>query len=311
MALQRSRAGQRPATGDLDRPGLLSLLLLLSAAAAAAPVEDTTAAGADPARPLLHVTATPRVLAAGGNKGIGDAVGLLYNDKLGRFELMWDSKAACGWGHVSTTDFLTFTDHGCAGPNRTGGPTMSGSVALRPGGAPPLAAVGWKGEIYLSAAADENLAWFTPPPGSLSKAQAAVGPSNCKYCPALPAGKRCLQSCSSSNLPTVNSSFINDPFLFTRKDEPRRMYLLTSGSMRDQNGPTGVPQSLLWASDDAPQFSAGSWNFISRFWSGSWETYGPRTSCVDTFPLGGKQVFLFSDCKFHRVRWFVGTLSPV
>ena len=38
-------------------------------------------------------------------------------------------------------------------------------------------------------------------------------------------------------------------------------------------------------------------------------------SCVDTFRLptadgrGEKQVFLFSDCKLHRDRWFVGELG--
>ena len=262
----------------------------------------------DPARPLLHVTVTPKVLAAGGNIDIGDAVGLVYNKKLARFEVMWDSKTACGWGHVSTTDFLTITDHGCAGPNRTDGPTMSGSIAFRPDGV-PLAAVGWKGDIFLSTANDEHIAWFSPPPSTLGVEQAAVGPSNCRFCPPLPIGLRCEQSCSTTKLANVNSSFINDPFLFARKEEPRRMYLLTSGSMGDQNGPTGVPQSLLWASDDAPGFKVGSWKFVSRFWSGNWEAHGPRTSCVDTFPLSGKQVFLFSDCKYHRVRWFVGRLT--
>ena len=263
----------------------------------------------DPARPLLHVTVTPKVLAAGGNIGIGDAVGLVHNEKLARFEVMWDSNAACGWGHVSTSDFLTFVDHGCAGPNRTGGPTMSGSIAFRPDGV-PLAAVGWKGDIFLSTADDERVAWFSPPPSALGMDQAAVGPSNCNFCPPLPIGKRCQQSCSTTKFANVNSSFINDPFLFARKEEPGRMYLLSSGSMRDQNGPTGVPQSLLWASDDAPGFlKVGSWKFVSRFWSGNWEAYGPRTSCVDTFALSGKQIFLFSDCKYHRVRWFVGKLT--
>eukprot|EP01043_Picozoa_sp_COSAG02_P022404 COSAG02_NODE_1164_length_14157_cov_2.925096_4_plen_384_part_00 len=292
------------------------LLLLLLCARAAETVDSTTGTSgsasatnnSDPARPLLHVTVTPKVLATGGSKGIGDAVGLVYNKKLARFEVMWDSKATCGWGHVSTTDFLTFVDHGCAGPNRTGGPTMSGSIVYRPDGV-PLAAVGWKGDIFLSTADNDSIVWLSPSPSALGVEQAAVGPSNCRFCPPLPIGKRCKQSCSTTKFANVNSSFINDPFLFARMEEPGRMYLLTSGSMCDQNGPTGVPQSLLWASDDAPQFKVGSWNFVSRFWSGNWEAYGPRTSCVDTFALSGKQVFLFSDCKYHRVRWFVGKLT--
>jgi hypothetical protein len=281
---------------------LLRLLLFFNAP------PGSSAGTGDPALPMLHVTTTPQVLAAGGSKDVGDAVGLVYNAQLARFELMWDSKSACGWGHVSTTDFLTFTDHGCAGPNRTGGPTMSGSIVYRPDGM-PLAAVGWLGDVFLSTSPGSQLEWFSPPPGSLSMAQAAVGPSNCRFCPALPVGKRCLESCSRSKFASINSSFINDPFLFARKEEPDRLYLLTSGSMRDQNGPTGVPQSLLWASDEGPRFQAGSWKFIQRFWSGNWEAYGPRTSCVDTFPLSGKQIFMFSDCKFHRVRWFVGSLT--
>lgn len=104
----------------------------------------------------------------------------------------------------------------------------------------------------------------------------------------------------------------NDPFLWS-EDNGNSFYLLTSGSRLDQNGPTGVPQALLWFSDDWPNFK--HWSYESRFWHGDYATYGPRTSCVDTFKLPTadgkvqKQVFLFSDCKLHRDRWFVGTMN--
>ena len=77
-------------------------------------------------RPLLHCTSP--------NSSLGDAVGLIYNRILRRYEVMWDSHSACGWGHASTTDFLSYTQRGCAGPDRSGGPTMSGSVAVRADG---------------------------------------------------------------------------------------------------------------------------------------------------------------------------------
>ena len=70
---------------------------------------------------------------------------------------------------------------------------------------------------------------------------------------------------------------MNDPFMWS-EDNGHSFYVLTSGSRSDQNGPTGVPQSLLWYSDDKPDYR--KWNFVSRFWHGDWETYGPRTSCA-------------------------------
>ena len=53
--------------------------------------------------------------------GANAAVGLVYNLALRRYEVMWDSSAECGWGHASTTDLITYQQHGCAGPDRTAG----------------------------------------------------------------------------------------------------------------------------------------------------------------------------------------------
>jgi sucrose-6-phosphate hydrolase SacC (GH32 family) len=286
---------------------LLLLLLLLLLVAAAAQAGAPSAASSRDDRPVLHATSP--------NGSLGDAVGLNYNRALQRYEVMWDSGMGCGWGHASTMDFLTYTSRGCSGPSRIGGPVMSGSVAVRADGT-PLAVVGWYGDIFLSSAEDAAMRWFSPPPNASTP---VVGPCNCKYQPQ-PRG------CSASWAPDVNCTFMNDPFLFS-EDGGHSFFMLTSGSRGDQNGPTGVPQALLWYSDDSPSFQR--WSFASRFWHGDYERYGPRTSCVDTFTLPlpaeagllspsaasvaqkppTKQVFIFSDCKLHRDRWFTGTLN--
>ena len=141
------------------------------------------------ARPLLHVTSP-------GNH-FGDAVGLLWNAAMNRYDVSWDSQTECGWGHASTTNFLSYRQHGCSGPSRIGGPVMSGSIAVKADGT-PLAVVGWKGDVYLSSADNASMHWFVPAPNVTTP---IIGPCNCKYKPH-PRG------CSENFAPDVNCTFL-------------------------------------------------------------------------------------------------------
>ena len=98
-------------------PSLLPVAVAAAAAATVCHSARASATAADPSTAALHLNPTN-----------GDTVGLLWNAVEGRYSVMWDANSTCGWGHASTTDFLSYTLHGCAGPSRKG--TMSGSVAF-------------------------------------------------------------------------------------------------------------------------------------------------------------------------------------
>ena len=237
--------------------------------------------------PLLHLAPTP-----------GDTVGLLWNPAQRRYEVMWDADSACGWGHASTTDFLSFTQHGCAGPNRQGGGVMSGSIALA---SPtlPVMTYSYRESIRVATAPNSTMSWFSP-------SAALSGP-------AFNASDSC--NCSVAD--------IRDPYMWASPDDGgtsnTTLYLLAGGG-----DAAGVPQALLWKSEDG---KGREWRFVSKFWSPSpreiaASTYCRITSCVDTFQLplptasagaqdkeSPKHVFLFSDFELHRVRWFVGALG--
>ena len=229
-----------------------------------------------------------------------------------------------GWGHARSADFLRFTQLDDAITNFS---ASSGSILMLPNGTGHvLAGAGGglhsMGGVFSAVSTDDKLSAFTALDGSGDKqlvqgsqpVGASIGGCSCDFRPPVcnesnPHRSHCSNPsdvCSNhSNIPSVNCSFLNDPHVFLEEEGNGSYGLLVASARNTHSGPSGVPQTLRFRSEDLL-----NWRFVSTYWlqgQDGFEANCPRTECVDRFSMGGKIVHTWSCVGWKAVLWMVGT----